>query len=932
MRIFFLAYPRSFILISNDHCLTLRYVEKNNHCLIKFSHISQTDTSKYKEITNLKFFGLLGFLEVKGSVFFCAITDHVKIGSPRPQEDVYKIRNVEFYCLNTNAYDFITVQRNKSESATDRYNLEHPCTKIRKMFMNGFYYSRDFDLTCQTQDRSLLTRDYDHMFTNFDKRFLWNGFMMKELTKFRERLMDNERDSIDRTEFLTFLIRGFVKTCNTELAGEDTLMTIISRISCAKSSGPFGNNGVDEQGHVSNYIESELVLYNKSVYFAYNQVRGNIPLFYEVDSSLLTTKKVHLSQSYEMNKNAFDRHFDLMIERHSNVVVLNAMRNKKEAEELNSRFTTLLAKKGIPFAQIDSSGDQLKNNPQRALNLVKGYLMEIGAFCYDNKVKVFIGKQLGVFRFNSLNSMSKPGSLQRIVSQEVLHISMFELTGKYLSGDLQEKHHLLWHDNNRVLELIADHSLRKSYKRITDSITNTIVRLYDPINEYISSQLASRLPEFSCEKEIKIFTGTFNAAATLPEQDLSPWIYPTTHHSETDNETVNNDYDLIVIGLEEIIELSTSHMLAIDDSKKVAWESAIKRTLNSRYPNAKDQFQLLWSIQLGGILSMIFVKKEGLPRIKHIECIMKKTGLGGMAANKGGVGISLSYAKTKFCFIVSHLAAGLENNEQRQNDYKTLYKSLVFKGNRKILNHDASFWMGDFNFRIDLDNDTVRSLIELGDYSRLLDHDQLIKGMNQNRTFQFFQELDINFAPTYKFDKGTDNYDSSEKQRIPAWTDRIVVAHRGNRIKQLSYQSAPEIKLSDHKPVYAVFKVGVTIIQEEKRNEVLKELYEERKREIEKLKLGFLDPLDQDSDSQNGSAFTTNDLSPYNINYTENEPDNNLPPPSNDRTKWWLLNGEAAKVNWEIPQGSVVVNPFRPSNPFTETNEPDFIVGDPEED
>lgn len=921
MRIFFLAHPRSFILVSHDYCLTLRYLDKHSHCLIRFSHISQTDTSKYNEITNLKFFGLLGFFNVKGSVFLCAITDHVKIGSPRPQEDVYKIRNVEFYCLNKNVYDYITVQRYKSTSAMDRYDLEHPCTKIRKLLTNGFYYSRDFDLTCHSQDRSLNTRDHDHMFTNVDKRFLWNGFMMKELSKFRERLIDNERDSLDRTEFLTFLIRGFVKTYNTNLGGEDTLMTIISRISCAKSGGPFGNNGVDEQGHVSNYIETEFIVYNKSVYFAYNQVRGNIPLFYETDSSLLSSRKVHTSQSYEMNKNAFDKHFDGMMERHNNVVVINALKNKKEEEELNLRYTKLLTKRGIPFTQLDMSRDQLKGNTDRVLNTIRAYLIQIGAFCYDMKMKVFIGRQLGIFRINALNTLSKPGLIQKILSKEVLHITIFEMSGSNLSEDVKIKHDLLWDDNNAVLELIVDQASRKSYKKITEIITNNPVKLYDPINEFISTQLHSRIQEFSYPTEIKIFTGTFNAGASAPEEeDLSSWIYSSKNATDTDNAEVNKDYDLLVIGLEEIIELTTSQMLVVDDTKKVAWETTLKKTLNSR-KKTKDHYQLLWSIQLGGILAIIFVKKKNLHMIKHIQCNVKKTGLGGMAANKGGIGISLLYANTSFCFIVSHLAAGIENNEQRQTDYKTLYKSLVFKGNRMILGHDISFWMGDFNFRIDMNNETVRDLIQEGNYTTLLEHDQLSKVMNQNKSFQFFQEMDINFPPTYKFDKGTDNYDTSEKHRIPAWTDRIVVAHKGNQLKQLGYNWAPEIKLSDHKPVYAIFKVLVNVIQEDKRNAVLKELYEARKREIETLKLGFLDPFDQE-DNNNSTGQATNDLSPY-----INEPDTNLPPPSNERFKWWLMNGESARVSWQIPQNSMI-NPYRPSNPFMETEEPDFLLDD----
>ena len=42
------------------------------------------------------------------------------------------------------------------------------------------------------------------------------------------------------------------------------------------------------------------------------------------------------------------------------------------------------------------------------------------------------------------------------------------------------------------------------------------------------------------------------------------------------------------------------------------------------------------------------------------------------------------------------------------------------------------------------------------------------------QVFPGFSEGNPDFAPTYKYDLFSDDYDTSEKLRTPAWTDRVV--------------------------------------------------------------------------------------------------------------------------------------------------------------
>ena len=67
------------------------------------------------------------------------------------------------------------------------------------------------------------------------------------------------------------------------------------------------------------------------------------------------------------------------------------------------------------------------------------------------------------------------------------------------------------------------------------------------------------------------------------------------------------------------------------------------------------------------------------------------------------------------------------------------------------------------NFRIALPNKEVQDLVEKKNYKRLLEHDQLLTSKDANIILNKFTEGNINFDPTYKYDRNCDVYDTSAK-------------------------------------------------------------------------------------------------------------------------------------------------------------------------
>ena len=133
---------------------------------------------------------------------------------------------------------------------------------------------------------------------------------------------------------------------------------------------------------------------------------------------------------------------------------------------------------------------------------------------------------------------------------------------------------------------------------------------------------------------------------------------------------------------------------------------------------------------------------------------------------------------------------------------------------------------GDMNYRIDMRRDAVIADVNSGNLARLQVQDQLLKEMKNNRSFRLrsFMEGPLNFAPTYKYDRRSDEYDTSEKRRAPAWCDRILWRSREpERVHQLHYRRY-EANVSDHRPISAAFRMTVKSVSEEPRAHVKAEL------------------------------------------------------------------------------------------------------------
>ncbi|XWS40816.1 hypothetical protein CRYUN_Cryun17cG0028000 [Craigia yunnanensis] len=244
-----------------------------------------------------------------------------------------------------------------------------------------------------------------------------------------------------------------------------------------------------------------------------------------------------------------------------------------------------------------------------------------------------------------------------------------------------------------------------------------------------------------------------------------------------------------------------------------------------------SKYKLMASKKMVGVFMSVWMKKELLMKyiVSNVKVSSVACGIMGYLGNKGSVSVSMSIKGTNFCFIAAHLASGEKQGDegQRNTQVSEIFKRTCFPGSAKdddnphpltILGQDQIFWFGDLNDRLYyLEDNLARHLIKKQDWKVLQEFDQLRRGQEDGGVFKGWREGNIEFAPTYKYSSSNCNCYSGglpnrlgEKQRTPAWCDRIMWYGKG--VKLLSY-FRNKIKFSDHQPVSALFSTQIEVMK-----------------------------------------------------------------------------------------------------------------------
>lgn len=575
----------------------------------------------------------------------------------------------------------------------------------------------------------------------FDERFVWNAHLLQPLLTFRDGLGDSQREELDSAGLLLPVIQGFVgSTALAPAPGENKLgaLALISRLSCKRAGARFRTRGIDDDGNVANFVETEVILTTGTVCVSYVEVRGSVPLFWQQPSQGIQTlqQRVEITRPPQATQPAFDKHFLDLLDHYDAVHAVNLL-GHRDAEAMLSlaysdRFGALKeslkhgeaggpAPEALVYTPYDFhsavrvGGHEAVNADMAGSRDIEDSVEGFGYTAVDTESGEVIQKQAGVFRVNCLDCLDRTNYVQEVLSTIALRRFLASHGSVQLnSPTLWSAHRELWADNGDrlsktyagtgALNTSATRTGRKTFAGLLSDATKSVGRayinnfqdkgkqeaidmllgllagqrpvvLFDPVSDSVNSALAVRKGEYSSPRKLILYSGTWNVNGKRPNDDLEAWLFPDNTHA-----------DIYQIAFQEIVELTPQQIVQPDPAKKKLWETVIMETFVKH--EGKGEYIMLRSEQLVGTALMIVVRSSLLPAIRNIEYATKKTGLQGLSGNKGGVGFRFDLYDASICLMTCHLAAGQANYADRNADYRTISHGLTFLRGKTIDTHE----------------------------------------------------------------------------------------------------------------------------------------------------------------------------------------------------------------------------------------------------
>ncbi|XP_069608755.1 phosphatidylinositide phosphatase SAC2 isoform X1 [Ranitomeya imitator] len=332
----------------------------------------------------------------------------------------------------------------KEKERLERRLLE----ELFKMFMDSdsFYYSWTYNLTNSVQRQNTTEVLDQPLWKRVDERFFWNRQMLQDLIELEE---DQGRS------WILPIIQGFVQieelvvsyneSSDDEKSSPETppqeatcvddvhprfLVALISRRSRHRAGMRYKRRGVDKNGNVANYVETEQFIHVHNHTLSFVQTRGSVPVFWS-QAGYRYNPRPRLDKGEVETNLYFCSHFNKELEIYKKQVLINLVDQTGREKIIGDAYmkqVLMFNCSNLTYVTFDfhehCRGMKFEN-VQTLTDAISDIILDM-KWCWVDQAGV-ICKQDGIFRVNCMDCLDRTNVVQAAIARVVMEQQLKKL-------------------------------------------------------------------------------------------------------------------------------------------------------------------------------------------------------------------------------------------------------------------------------------------------------------------------------------------------------------------------------------------------------------------------------------------------------------------------------------------------------------------------
>ncbi|XP_062352536.1 phosphatidylinositide phosphatase SAC2 isoform X2 [Cinclus cinclus] len=364
--------------------------------------------------------------------------------SQSPDDTKFLLKTLTQIKSNVSAPNKKKVKESKEKERLEKRLLE----ELFKMFMDSdsFYYSLSYDLTNSVQRQSACEKTNLPLWRKVDDRFFWNKHMIEDLISI---------DSAEVDFWIIPIIQGFVQVeelvVNYSESSDDDksspetppqesscvddihptfLVALISRRSRHRAGMRYKRRGVDKNGNVANYVETEQLIHVHNHTLSYIQTRGSVPVFWS-QVGYRYNPRPRLDKSENETVSCFRAHFEEQLKNYKKQVIINLVDQTGREKIIGDAYlkqVLLYNNANLTYVSFDfhehCRGMKFEN-VQTLTDAIHDIILDM-KWCWVDQAGV-ICKQEGIFRVNCMDCLDRTNVVQAAIARVVMEQQLKKL-------------------------------------------------------------------------------------------------------------------------------------------------------------------------------------------------------------------------------------------------------------------------------------------------------------------------------------------------------------------------------------------------------------------------------------------------------------------------------------------------------------------------